>query len=558
MTGYRLQTTGILKIFLCAAIAFAFCAFPKIAIAQDAEGSVQTFPYEKEFVISAYYSPLPDQTKYVTGTFEGDVRLNGEGVWAADGTIVYPGIAAAPKNLPFGTKIKIPGFGTVSVHDRGGAIKDDRLDIWVGSGEEGLRRALGWGKRKVLVTVYGVDDNIKESVDIAALPLADISNFSVRTKYFNKDLSLGDTGEDVRTLQRFLKKLDYFENDDTGYFGKETQDSVIEFQLAENIIPSRVAEDAGIFGPKTRVSLERALQTKKINALANITSASLKRGDTNEEIKKLQTVLNEFGFLTNITGVYDAETQHAITKFQTSYGILGSQHDSGAGFYGPKTRAGLNELIANYFTPAVPAYSAPQTVSAPATYAKILALNDKGPEVELIQAELKRLNFFGLEPTGYFGKTTEHAVFKFQQKFGIVEDVADVGAGMVGPRTLAKLNELAEKRTEQKRLIAQTTDQKQLIASRIADEKQLVLEIAAGVFSKNLAYGARGKEVEELQRILKHLGFFQGRMITQYYGDITQRSITAFQESHGVAASGRLDDPTRKILNQLAAPPQSS
>jgi len=32
------------------------------------------------------------------------------------------GYGWAPKNYPFGTKIKIPGVGVVAVHDRGGAI----------------------------------------------------------------------------------------------------------------------------------------------------------------------------------------------------------------------------------------------------------------------------------------------------------------------------------------------------------------------------------------------------------------------------------------------------
>ena len=42
--------------------------------------------YTKTFTISAYYSPLPDQSRYVTGSYEGDIRLNGSGVRSADGT----------------------------------------------------------------------------------------------------------------------------------------------------------------------------------------------------------------------------------------------------------------------------------------------------------------------------------------------------------------------------------------------------------------------------------------------------------------------------------------
>ncbi len=101
------------------------------------------YPYVKTFKISAYYSPLPCQEKYTTGSYEGDIRLNGSGVNSADGTPVYPGMIAAPKTYSFGIKMDIPGVGIVAVHDRGGAIVPanngrgayDRLDIWMGYGD---------------------------------------------------------------------------------------------------------------------------------------------------------------------------------------------------------------------------------------------------------------------------------------------------------------------------------------------------------------------------------------------------------------------------------------
>ena len=130
------------------------------------------YPYDQTFAITAYYSPLPCQDRYVTGSYEGDIRLNGSGVNSADGTPVYPGMIAAPKNYAFGTKMYIPGIGIVAVHDRGGAIVTagnrgqyhDRLDIWMGYGDPGLQRALEWGKRTVDVTVYGITDSVVEDV----------------------------------------------------------------------------------------------------------------------------------------------------------------------------------------------------------------------------------------------------------------------------------------------------------------------------------------------------------------------------------------------------------
>jgi len=135
------------------------------------------YPYNQTFIISAYYSPLAGQDKYVTGSYKGDIRLNGGGVHGADGTPVYPGMIAAPKGYLFGTKMTIPGLGTVAVHDRGGAIVHsgvrknayDRLDVWMGYGDAGRSRAMKWGKRTVDVVVVGFDASVKENIALFEL-----------------------------------------------------------------------------------------------------------------------------------------------------------------------------------------------------------------------------------------------------------------------------------------------------------------------------------------------------------------------------------------------------
>lgn len=76
----------------------------------------------KTFIATAYYTPLPGQNSYYRGSYEADKELNGEGIQASDGTPVFVGMIAAPKNYAFGTKIAIDGLGVVSVHDRGGSI----------------------------------------------------------------------------------------------------------------------------------------------------------------------------------------------------------------------------------------------------------------------------------------------------------------------------------------------------------------------------------------------------------------------------------------------------
>ena len=69
----------------------------------------------------------------------------------ASGHVIKPGdkFIAAPKNIPFGTLITIPGYSDhpVPVLDRGGAIGKGRLDLYFGdeNGLTGHQRALNWG-----------------------------------------------------------------------------------------------------------------------------------------------------------------------------------------------------------------------------------------------------------------------------------------------------------------------------------------------------------------------------------------------------------------------------
>jgi len=67
------------------------------------------------------------------------------GKWAdgitASGAKAQGKLIAAPKEIPFGTWINVPGYGWAEVKDRGGSIKRNRLDVFFESHQE----ALEWG-----------------------------------------------------------------------------------------------------------------------------------------------------------------------------------------------------------------------------------------------------------------------------------------------------------------------------------------------------------------------------------------------------------------------------
>ena len=72
----------------------------------------------------------------------------------ADGTYAPAAkerIVAAPREIPFGTRMWIEGIGEVVVHDRGGAIRGKRVEQFFHTYKE----AVQWGvqKRKVYIWV---------------------------------------------------------------------------------------------------------------------------------------------------------------------------------------------------------------------------------------------------------------------------------------------------------------------------------------------------------------------------------------------------------------------
>jgi len=474
----------ILSFFATFVFVMNFSLLDLTVYAEGANGdagnaAVVTYPYTKLFGITAYYSPLPGQARYVTGSYQGDIRLNGRGTNGADGTPVYPGMVAAPKTYPFGTKLYIPGIGMTAVHDRGGAIvqgvgddgsepKHDRLDIWMGFGDKGLRRALDWGYRTVEVTVYGIDDSIREEVVIGDYSHEERYNQesfyipeyyemkSLEQKTVNKgvlfaeDLWYLSQGEDVKKLQQFLNQLGYFNGEINGYFGDETRMAVYVFQKDKGLVNDIADLGAGHFGPSTRRTLEDAIVSQKneLNPKVNLGPA-----DTDKEaVRKLQKALELAGYDVTVNGTYDSKTVEAVFKFQTDNDIVGSISDSGAGYFGPKTFAVLAKKIDSIFKSGVKLavahandeigvlISTKQILTPPMK--SNLKIGDEGPEVKRLQQELKNLSLLRIEPTGNFGETTAHAVFKFQQIHGLVIDENSQYAGIFGDQTRQKMNEI--------------------------------------------------------------------------------------------------------------------
>jgi peptidoglycan hydrolase-like protein with peptidoglycan-binding domain/3D (Asp-Asp-Asp) domain-containing protein len=425
-----------------------------------ATGVDPSAPYEQEFVITAYYSPLPGQCCYVRGGYEADKILNGEGHTAADGTTVYPGMLAAPPSYAFGTRVMLPGIGTLTVHDRGGAIQElstgaHRLDIWVGAGEEGLARALAFGVQRVRGTVFPLGSKRPgNDFTLTRLP-APIDRLAPFGIEVGNLLALSPTMDDrnfsTAILQDHLRLAGYFASSSTGYFGPETQEAL-----------SRFLRDYGLEEPSDRLTERSAAfllaAGRRIEAGLPI-DRDVDQGSAHDTVARAQRILRFLGYYSGRTdGAYSLALHGAILRFQQDRGLVGTAVDPGAGRIGPITRHALvTEWNRRLVSARAEKYLAFREVEKRITARgdqldMFLSEGHSGPRVRLLQHLLaERGHFPEGEINGSFGPLTRRAVLHYQIARGILEDASDVGAGEVGPETLQALRR--EERLEAYRLV---------------------------------------------------------------------------------------------------------
>lgn len=95
----------------------------------------------------------------------------------------------------------------------------------------------------------------------------DIDDIFTLTLYYGYGES-----QDVKALQKLMKRLSYYNGEDTGEYA-DIEKAVIKFQLEHNVIADKNDDGAGWFGPKTRAAAKIAydtyLDTRKVGFETN-------------------------------------------------------------------------------------------------------------------------------------------------------------------------------------------------------------------------------------------------------------------------------------------------
>ena len=364
---------------------------------------------ERLFVVTAYYSPKSGQAFYYKDTFAAEKALNWEWLHWASGKPVFNWMLAAPSSYDFGGLLYFPSLRWVwEIADRWWAIVHaweqwhsyDRIDVWMGTGELWLVKALVFWKQTI--TWYYCDAATVKAKWIKTKVWFNLDSIPVLKYFFDATLFLQELKYDrtdvwVYKLQEYLMKFGYM-NKKTWYFGSETKNALCKYQVSRWISTWKYC---GTFGSKTRYHMKNEAKKRwflpdfsetttiedliyysknysfkpsvTINgnstvsswaiSVSNKDSSATPQNDTqpkiinyftepynngtqNSKIWDLQDMLRHYGFYEwELTNTYDKKTVNAVHNFQVAMWILNKNDTKSAArwWMWPSTRNKLNE-----------------------------------------------------------------------------------------------------------------------------------------------------------------------------------------------------------------------
>jgi len=449
---------------------------------------------EREFVLTAYYSPEDDQAFYYKEDVQDEKILNGEWLWWASWEGVFDGMLAAPASYEFGWMIYFPDFGVGKVSDRGGAIvvswnrsfANDRIDIWMGKWEEGLVKALTFGvqKRKGYYCseskLSSLSSDIKASIKVGF----NSNSVPIFEHFFDIALRIQELYPErndvrVRTLQKYLTKFGYLDvKKQTGYFGAKTKEALCQYQI-DKLITNR--QYCGVFGPKTRYIMKKDVESKGFlplnlwqhGSMNSIHQQALVRDEAQAiidyewqitdyfqepfylnsydyKVVKLQELLIHLNLYEwKVDGVFDQEVSNSVLAFQLQENIIQQSEviASYAGYVGPKTREVLNISLETWenedsVAMLVELFDEPEVQKHMFEFYRPYIRNE-GPneEIRILQKFLTELDLYGGDINGKYTDDVIDSLFIFQIKYWILEEDAHYSLqGFLGPGTRERIN----------------------------------------------------------------------------------------------------------------------
>ncbi|MBV6624223.1 MAG: peptidoglycan-binding protein [Rivularia sp. (in: Bacteria)] len=320
---------------------------------------------------------------------------------------------------------------------------------------------------------------------------------TVSARDCQQGLRSGCDGSEVRTLQRNLKALGVYNGPITGRFRGLTKSAVIRFQQQNGINP------IGVYGPQTKRAMRSALNRgRRTNPpvsnppgrFCDYNREIIRIGCRSEWVRQLQQRLKALNYFRgNPTGYFGEVTRNAVVRFQ---------QDNRLPVTGTVDSITWGRIVNR------------PTVTTPTLPPSIITPGSRGPQVTTLQQNLKQLGYFYGNPTGFYDRSTQEAVMRFQQSYGLPM------TGNLDPRTSQAIFQV-------------------LRSGRGG--------MGGGSDFEPIYPGDRNQRVERLQNRLLELGLLKTNP-TGYFGASTRAGLLAFQRYQGLSETGFVDENTWKKL----------
>ncbi len=333
------------------------------------------------------------------------------------------------------------------------------------------------------------------------LTLALLLSLAITSAASAEALLYGERNSSITQMQTRLKELGYFIGECTGYFGDHTKTAIENFQKANGLQISGLADSQTVTLMKSEDAvtkqkyLEMSGSNKKSEPLIDFT---LKKGDSKKkEIKAMQQFLNKLGYYDEkADGKYDDATVMSVMFFQ-----MANKLDV-TGIADPDT---LNCLISSTAL-SMPEYEKKYT----------LRFSSESADVRALQQTLKQLGYFTGECTAKFGRMTQDAVTLFQRYNNLpVTGECD---------SVTRLFLLIGKP----------------ISKQDAEAIELLTE---------LSEGAETDGVRIVKAQLATLGYYSGDTSKKFSKSLTE-AVQLFQYANSLEMTGKADTATRDLLNK--------
>ena len=330
-----------------------------------------------------------------------------------------------------------------------------------------------------------------------------------QTEY--RSLSLGSTGIAVQALQSRLKDLGYFEGDISGLFDSETEAAVKRFEQTYGTMQTGVA--TAKLQLRLFASTAPAYGSDAYNEAVVSQYTVLRPGTVGSSVYALQQRLKNLDYpITDLTGVFDAQTAACVRLFYQSYGIAASDvadvnmqrelYADTAHYYDTSLRA-VATMQPSQLQSQLDAITLPGEVDGDG--AEDIAPGNSGDRVTLIQRRLIELGYMAQGgDTGEFDQATQNAVNRFLQAVGR----APSGALSAEMQAFLLSNNAP-------------------VFGGVSNDTQF----------SNLNPGDAGEAVLKLQRRLVELGYANGTPNGQY-GNATISAVQLYQQANGLDMDG--------------------